>query len=68
MKAASDAGIAFGWQVENFSRMGKKMKNLEDHLKPEPSPQYKRDAEAAKVAAMLDRLAKKAKKGDEPSP
>ncbi len=51
--------LAIGWHTRNLHYIDK-LKPLGDYLKPEPTQAEKREAEAAKVAAMFERMARKA--------
>jgi hypothetical protein len=42
MKADNDRIITMAWQVENFGRMGKNLKNLDHYIKPPTSAEKKR--------------------------
>lgn len=41
MKAENDRVISLAWQVENFGRAGKSLKNLDHYLNP-PTPAQKK--------------------------
>jgi hypothetical protein len=59
--------VSIGWYSTVLPQQ-KRVKPLGEYLKPEPTAEEKRAAGAAQVAAMLDRMARKAKTGEEPSP
>jgi len=42
MKADRDRIISTAWQIENFGRAGKHLKNLDDYLNPPTQAQKKR--------------------------
>lgn len=48
-----------GWQSENFSRMGKRMKDLSEYLKPPVSPERRREEGRNRVLELFKRIAMK---------
>lgn len=57
-KASQEQALSIGWNAEAFART-KRMKPLDDYLKPAPPPEAKRDKGARDLKRMFDRKIKK---------
>lgn len=67
IKAKAEHALAIGWHTRNLHYIDK-LKPLSDYLKPEPTQAEKREADAARVSAMFERMARKASEGEKSSP
>ena len=56
MLAEAKSAITAGWHAANFSR-AKRLEKLDHYLSPPLSAERRRDQDARRLIAMLDRLA-----------